>query len=88
MYMVPPSAFPQKPEMMVESRNLKTVKSFKYLGSIVSDDHSMNAEIDARLVIAKAAYNKLTKRLWRTSGICLTTKIAVYKAAVLFSLLY
>ena len=88
MYQAPPRAVYQKPEIMVEGNKLKAVKNFKYLGSIVSDDHSMNAEIDARLVRANAAYNKLTKRLWRKSGIRLTTKIAVYKAAVLSSLLY
>ena len=42
----------------------------------------MNAAIDARLVRANGAYNtngaynKLTKRLWRKSGMCLTTKVA------------
>ena len=43
----------------------------------------MDAEIDARLVRANSSYNKLTRRLWRKSGIRLMTKIAVYKAAVL-----
>ena len=51
----------------------------------------MDAEIAARLreqSRANFAFNKLTKRLWRKSGIRLMTKIAVYKAAVLSSLLY
>ena len=48
----------------------------------------MDAEIAVRLVRANSAYNKLTKRLWRKSGIRLMTKLAVYRAAVLSSLLY
>ena len=88
MYQPPPRMAYQAPDIHVEGNKLKAVKTFKYLGSIVSDNNSMDAEIDARLVRANSAYNKLTKRLWRKSGIRLMTKIAVYKAAVLSSLLY
>ena len=88
MYQAPPRMPYQAPDIYVEGNKLKAVKTFKYLGSIVSDNNSMDAEIDARLVRAISAYNKLTKRLWRKSGIRLMTKIAVYKAAVLSSLLY
>ena len=88
MYQAPPRMPYQAPDIYVEGNKLKAVNTFKYLGSIVSDNNSMDAEIDARLVKAISAYNKLTKRLWRKSGIRLMTKIAVYKAAVLSSLLY
>ena len=73
---------------MVDGNKLKAVSNFKYLGSIVSDDNTMGAEIDRRIARASSAYSGLTKRLWRKSGIRLVTKIAVYKAAVLSSLLY
>ena len=88
MYQAPPRVPYQAPEICGEGVTFKAVKNFKYLGSIVSDNNSMDAEIAAHLVRANSAYNKLTKRLWRKSGIHLTTKIAVYKAAVLSSLLY
>ena len=88
MYQAPPQAVYQAPEIKVEDVKLKTVKNFKYLWSIVSDNNSMDAEIGTRLAKANSAFNKLTKRLWRKSGIRLVTKIAVYKAAVLSSLLY
>ena len=88
MYQAPPRLTYQAPEIHVEGEKLEAVKNFKYLGSIVSDNNTMDAEIAARLVRANSAFNKLTKRLWRKSGIRLMTKIAVYKAAVLSSLLY
>ena len=88
MYQAPSRELYQAPEIYVGEEKLKAVKTFKYLGSIVSDDTTMDAEISARLVRANSAYNKLTKRLWRKSGIRLVTKISVYRAAVLSSLLY
>ena len=88
MYQAPPGAVYEEPKITVEGKSLKAVKTFKYLGSVVSDNNSMDAEIDARLAKANTAYNTLTKRLWRKRGIRTGTKILVYKAAVLSSLLY
>ena len=48
----------------------------------------MDAEITARIAKATAAFGRLSKRLWTNSGIQLNTKIGVYKAAVITSLLY
>ena len=45
-------------------------------------------EITARIAKATSAYGRLVKRLWTNRGIRLDTKVAVYKAAVLSSLLY
>ena len=64
------------------------VKNFKYLDSIVSDDASMDAEITARIAKATSAFGRLAKRLWTNNGIRLDTKVSVYKASVLTSLLY
>ena len=67
---------------------MKAVDNFKYLGSIVSRDGSMDPELSARIAKANSAFNKLNERLWRKSGIRLETKIMVYRAVVLSSLLY
>ena len=88
MYQAPLGTTYEAPKISVEGEPLKAVETFKYLGSIVSNNNSMDAEIDARLVKANSAYNKLTERLWRKRGIRTGTKICVYKAAVLSSLLY
>ena len=88
MYQAPLGAEYVAPQINVEGKPLKAVKTFKYLGSIVSDNNSMEAEITARLAKANSAYNKLTTRLWRKGGIRTGTKIQVYQAAVLSTLLY
>ena len=40
---------------------MKAVELFKYLGSIVSNDASANAEITARIAKATSAFGRLTK---------------------------
>ena len=76
------------PAITIEGKLLNAVDNFKYLGSIVSTDASLDAEITARIAKATAAFGRLSKRLWTNNGIQLNTKIGVYKAAVLTSLLY
>ena len=48
----------------------------------------MDPELTVRIARANAAFNKLNERLWRKSGIRLHTKMIVYKAAILSTLLY
>lgn len=43
----------------INGSKLKTVKSFKYLGSIVSDNNELDEEIKYRIKNAMIAYNKL-----------------------------
>ena len=76
------------PVVTVEGKQLNAVKNFKYLGSTISNDASIDNEITARIAKATMAFGRLTKRLWTNRGIRLGTKIAVYKAAVITSLLY
>ena len=76
------------PAIFIEGKQLKAVELFKYLGSIVSRDASADAEIAARIAKATAAFGRLTKRLWKNRNIRVDTKISVYKAAVVTSLLF
>ena len=77
-----------KPRIRIDGKYVKAVDSFTYLGSIVSRNGSMDSEISARIAKANSAFNKLNERLWKKSGIRLDTKIQVYRAVVLSSLLY
>ena len=72
----------------IEGKQLKAVETFKYLGSTVSNDASLDAEITSRIAKATAAFGRLTKRLWTNRNIRLDTKIAVYRAVVITSLLF
>jgi len=49
---------------------------------------AVDDDITSRLTKAASAFGKLQDRLWRVHGISLSTKIAVYRAVVLTSLLY
>ena len=76
------------PAISIEGKQLKAVENFKYLGSTVSNDASIDAEITTRIAKATGVFGRLSKRLWTNRNIRLKTKVAVYKAAVVTSLLY
>ena len=76
------------PRILINGKNVKCVNEFTYLGSIVSRDNSLNPELNTRIARANSSFNRLNERLWRKSGIRLCTKVMVYKAVVLSSLLY
>jgi hypothetical protein len=67
---------------------LKVVDKFCYLGSVLSSTAIIDDDVSARLAKASAAYGRLSKRLWSDHGIRLATKIPVYRAVVLTTLLY
>jgi hypothetical protein len=67
---------------------LKNVEKFCYLGSTISADAMIDDDVTARLAKASHAFGCLSKRLWGDPGIRLDTKIAVYKAAIINTLLY
>src|SRR6266516_5062716 len=51
----------------VDGRKIQQVKSFKYLGSVITEDGRSNNDVKTRIAMAKDAFNKrkelLTKRL-------------------------
>ena len=77
-----------EPSITVENLRLPVTKQFKYLGSVLSNDAQMDEDIQARISKASSAYGRLQERVWKPHGIRLNTKIKVYKAAVLTTLLY
>ena len=64
------------------------VESFAYLGSILSRSVHIDNEVDARIAKASTAFGRLRKKVWERNGLTTRTKLKVYKAAVLPSLLY
>ena len=48
--------FPVK--IMIDQKQLENVESFKYLGSILTNDGRCTCEIKCRIAIAKATFNK------------------------------
>jgi hypothetical protein len=48
--------FPVK--IMIDQKQLENVESFKYLGSILTNDGRCTCEIKCRIAMAKVAFNK------------------------------
>ena len=79
-------AFP--PEIKIQDTTLKNVDSFKYLGSTLSSNARIDAEVALRMNKASASFGRLRERVWDCCGIRTETKLKVYKAVVLPTLLY
>ena len=72
-------------EIKVKGQKLGTVTSFKYLGSVVSDDGS-KPEVLSRIAKATAALTKL-KPIWR-DNISLGSKVKLMRSLVISIFLY
>jgi len=72
----------------IDNTRLPVADTFCYLGSRIQCTGSLDEEITARLSLANSAFGRLRKRLWDDHGIRIDTKVAVYRAVVLTSLLY
>ncbi|CAH2097988.1 unnamed protein product [Euphydryas editha] len=72
----------------LEGNALVEVTDFKYLGSRLRNDNTLASEVPARIASVAAAFGKLKTRVWNSHDIKLQTKILVYQAIVLPTLLY
>ena len=71
---------------MIDQKQLETVESFKYLGSILTNDGRCACEIKCRIAMAKAAFNK--KRSLFTSTLELELKKKLVKCYIWSIALY
>ena len=77
-----------EPKISIKGQRLNAVDKFTYLGSTLSRNVVIDDEINTRLAKASAALGRLYKNVWDRRGITSMTKIKVYKAVVLTTLLY
>ena len=73
-------------EIKVNGRKLETVTSFKYLGSVITDEGS-KPEILSRIVETTAALTRL-KPVWIDKSISLSSKIRLMRSLVTSIFLY
>ena len=73
-------------EIKVKGQKLGTVTSFRYLGSVVSDD-GFKPEILSRSTQATAALTKL-KPIWRNNNVSLGSKVKLMRSLVISIFLY
>ena len=81
------SSAPQ-PTNTIDGIELKTVMSFKYVGSMISSDEQLDKEISARISKAGQALVRFCKQGLTHHNVFLTTWLKFYRAVVLKSLLY
>ena len=77
-----------EPTITIDNLKLLITKQFKYLGSVLSNDAQMDKDIKAMISKASSVYGRLQERVWKPHGIKLNTKIKVYRATVLTTLLH
>ena len=77
-----------QPKITIDGEQLKCVENFRYLGSTISADGSLDKEIESRISKASQALGRLRVKVLLQKGIRLYTKLKIYKAVVIPSLLY
>ena len=76
------------PTIDIEGTTLENVEHFAYLGSYLSKSANIDVEIQHRIRCACFSYGRLKDRVFSERGFRTTTKILVYKAVILTTLLY
>ena len=76
------------PHISIGDTALKSTQQFIYLGCTISSDAKIDKEIDNRLAKANSSFGKLYKRVWNNKCLKCKTKIRVYRAIVLTTLLF
>ena len=76
------------PVITIDDHELDAVCQFTYLGSTITDNLSLDAEIDKRIVKAASTLPLLTARVWRSPKLSVKRKISVYNDCVTSTLLY
>ena len=88
MFTSPPGEEYIEPNILVNGTRLDVVNVFVYLGSVLSKDASLDAEVYAHIQKAFVAFGRLERRLWNDHGLTINTKVDVYMACVVTVLLY
>lgn len=77
------------PVIQLQGQTLEAVQHFKYLGSQLSGDGTLDAEISYRISCGAAAFQRLKQHgIWRDRGLSLGLRVALYRTLVLSALLY
>ena len=88
MYQPPPGEPYVEPYITIQGQKLVATAKFPYLGSTMSNTATIDDEINLRVARASASFGRLRDRVWNRRGLSFETKLQVYRAVVLPSLLY
>ena len=76
------------PAISINDHELNVIHDFVYLGSAISDTLSLDSELNRRIGKAAITMSRLTKKAWNNSKLTVHTKIQIYRACVVSTLLY
>nr|VZI47914.1 unnamed protein product [Spirometra erinaceieuropaei] len=76
------------PQISVNGTQLQVVENFPYLGSTLSRNTKIDDEVANRISKASQAFGRLQNTVWNRHGLQLSTKLKMYKAVILPTLLY
>nr|VZI49419.1 unnamed protein product [Spirometra erinaceieuropaei] len=76
------------PQISVNGTHLQVVENFPYLGSTLSRNTKIDDEVANRISKASQAFGRLQSTVWNRHGLQLSTKLKMYKAVILPTLLY
>ena len=76
------------PSLFIHNYKLEVVHEFVYLRSTITDNLSIDSELNKRIGKAAMTLSRLTKRVWSNNKLSDHTKVNVYKACVISTLLY
>ncbi len=71
---------PTLPLFTAGDKQLSVVPSFKYLGSILSEDSGIDNNIQSRIKQASPAFGRLWRRVFQNKNLHPSTKVTVYQA--------
>ena len=76
------------PSLFIHNYKLEVVHEFVYMGSSITDNLSIDSELNKRIGKAATTLSRLTKRVWSINKLSDHPKVNVYKACVISTLLY
>nr|VZI44911.1 unnamed protein product [Spirometra erinaceieuropaei] len=76
------------PQINVNGTQLQVVENFPYLGSTLYRNTKIDDEVANRISKASQAFGRLHSTVWNRHGLQLSTKLKMYKAVILPTLLY
>ncbi|BHF58079.1 hypothetical protein SprV_0100102800 [Sparganum proliferum] len=88
MHQPPPNTVHSAPQVSVNGTHLQVVDNFTYLGRTLSRSTKIDDEVVHRISMASQAFGRLENTVWNSHGPQLSTKLQMYKAVILPTLLY
>nr|VZI26109.1 unnamed protein product [Spirometra erinaceieuropaei] len=76
------------PQISVSGTQLQVVENFPYLGSTLPCNTKIDDKVANRISNASQAFGRLQSTVWNRHGLQLSTKLKMYKAVILPTILY